>query len=74
MEKKQTPVQVLDEIVEVGEDVSKDEEFQKFVGKIITFISHEIEVNKDDKVFQSHNSLHKKLMHILNAQYRALKK
>ena len=67
--KHETPVQVLDDIFEIGEDA----EFHKFVSKIIKFISHEIEVNKEGKVYQTHKSLHKKLIYSLNAQHKETK-
>ena len=70
MEKKQTPIQVMEDIVEISED----EEFQKFVSKIIKFISHELEVNKEDKVYQNHKNLHKKLSLSLNNQHKMEKK
>ena len=53
-------MQIL-EIVEIGEDL----EFQKFVSKIIKFISHELEANKGEKFFQNHKTLHKKLTNSL---------
>ena len=70
IERKQTPVQILDEIVEIGEDP----EFQKFVSKIIKFISHELEVNKEEKIYQNHKTLHKKLTNSLTAQYKSERK
>ena len=67
--KHETPVQVLDDIFEI----EGDQEFHKFVSKIIKFISHEIEVNKEGKVYQTHKSLHKKLIYSLNAQHKETK-
>jgi len=61
-------IQKIDQIPKPIEETKVTPEFHEFISKIIRFISHEIEVNKEDKIFQSYKHYHKKLIKSLKSQ------